>query len=178
MLNIYSQLVVSNGLDSFTDLESYLKASSTQIKISLIGKNYLHYIYKSLDYLQEIMYDCSMPNIWISQQVNVTDLFSKLELLNNFLKKISEYDIFETDQFINARGLNTYKEKFGDCLISTQIYLGIKDDFLNLLRKLMSGEDEDDLAGTTYDYNQLLSLRENFIIECNASEIESKKLLT
>lgn len=170
MINIYCQLITTNGPERFNDIESLLNSTAILIRITIIGQNYLNVISQNIAYLQEIMLDCRMPELWVSHEVNISDIYSKFLLLNDFLAKIKYYDEIETTKFIHEKSVEIYKEKFGTPMINTKIYRGISRNFMLVLQTIITDNPTSSPS--------VRALQENFEIHCRDSEVMAKKKLT
>lgn len=120
MMNIYCQLVRSDGFDSYTERE-FLNAGTQRITLTEIGDGYVTYLLRSIDYIQEVMLDSYVSPDRFGLRISYSYLPDKFLLLNKFLNELRLADVEETSHFIQNRGKSEYFDTFGNYLISLEI---------------------------------------------------------
>ncbi len=136
MMNIYCQMVRSNGFDSYEDAEDMQHGGNNSIRLTDIGSGYIEYLIYSLDYVQEVMLDCYVPPRDFPVGIPYGYLPEKLLLLHTFLRILLEADEEETLQFLRRYGKLAYREVFGKQLLTFPIVKALTEQVTRIIRSL------------------------------------------
>ena len=121
MQNIYCQLIRSDGFDFYESEREFLMAGNQKITLTEIGLGYIEHIMNSIDYLQEVMLDCRIPEDWLSQEFGFSTLPEKFSLLVKFLRELLEEDRKETQKFCYYFSRNDFYRFFGSDIITIEL---------------------------------------------------------
>jgi hypothetical protein len=126
------------------------KYGKSNLYLSSGGRGYESILYKSINYIEEVMMDIRVPNLDVNKEWNYSRLEDRFQLLLLFLDLLSETDIKEVSTFVDNLGATEYENTFGEKeLVSRKIFESVKQ-VLNLL--LFSGR-EVEKSKPTNDFN-------------------------
>lgn len=139
LLHTHSQLVRSNGFDSYTE-EEFLNCGTQQIVLTEMGHGHIKTLLRCLEYVQEAMLDAYVPVSHLDLRVSYSYLPDKLLLLDDFLRTLERADREETDTFIRNLGRREYFRCFGKHLLSLEMIWEISKSINGLTRALEKTE--------------------------------------
>lgn len=134
MLLESKRLVWSDSVLEFTDTKSLSRQSNSRVFLSSIGEGYCTYLFKSLEYLQEVMLDTDVNPSIFGSNWNYRNMEHRFKLVHLFCAELLTQDIRETKNFIANCGPDTYEEIFNRrTLISKEILQSIANHIKGIL---------------------------------------------
>ncbi len=145
--NKYKRLIWSDTLrGEFVGEEDLVKHGTSRLMISTVGEGYATTIYKSLQYIQEIMLDTGViiDEFSVAKERDYRKINHRFELLYDFLDFLLQQDTKEMSYFIAIRNHNLYLTSFGsNKLISRGIFVSVRDSIWKILQFIIENSTGD-----------------------------------
>jgi len=136
MMNIYCQMVRSNGFDWYEDAEDMHHGGNNALHLTEIGNGYIEFLMYNLDYVQEVMLDCYVPPKDFPAGIPYGYLPEKLLLLHTFLRVLLEADEAESITFLRKYGSPAYRHVFGNHLLTFSLIRELTAQVTRIIRSV------------------------------------------
>lgn len=103
--------------------------SDSKLFISSIGQGYINFLFKNVDYIQEVMMDTSVESSSIGSGFNHRHIEDRLTLLLRFCEYLGKQEESEIEEYLKKDKTNDFERIFGDKnLISLEIMEAVSKD--------------------------------------------------
>jgi len=167
------RLIWSDSVSQFPETKSLSLQSNSHIFLSSIGEGYCTYLFKSLDYLQEVMLDTDVSPSKFGSNWDYRKIEHRFKLVFMFCAELLSQDIAETKLFVANHGPGVYEEIFGmRHLISKEILQSISNHIRGVLShmrmRIQSAVQQEGFDQFTAE--TLSSFRDRIILAENAED--------
>ena len=132
------RLLWSDAVREFTSQDDITRLSNSKLFIASAGHGYAKVLYKSVQYIQEVMFDTNVPIEIFGRGYDYRKLEDRLTLVSRFCGLLLEADMREMKLFINSLGADAYIRHFGSAiLLAKEILLSVQYDVQGLLGFLL-----------------------------------------
>jgi hypothetical protein len=132
MKDEYKRLLWSDTVrDNFDNCDELVWYGNTILYISSAGKGYINYLFKSLEFVQEMMLDTYVKHTEFPPNLSYKTIEERFQLVFQFLKYLQECENEELKR--STFTVDEYEDAFNGCILfSRQMLEGIKDSITKI----------------------------------------------